>query len=81
MCKEPLGQLQIVFVDADAQQITGATAEASHVEHRPVGILPIGLSVQLRRLGVDQLQEPEEITVEMQVVKHLGVVRLRAALQ
>src|SRR5258705_9011775 len=77
----PPGQLKIVFLDRDLQMPTRAGTVVPHVEHRPLRIIPVGSLTESQRRLVHQLQVPEDVAVKVDVVDHLLVIRLGAALK
>src|SRR5258705_12735200 len=77
----PLGQLEIVFLDRDLQMPPRAGTVVPHVEHRPLRVVPVGSLTESQRRLVHQLQVPEDVAVKVDVVDHLLVIRLGAALK
>ncbi len=81
MLEHPPGERQVIVAHGDVEHPSRAGTVATHAEHRPVGIVPVGLAAELHSVLVDHLQEPQHAAVESRVVDDLDVVRLRAALE
>ena len=81
MRQAPLGQLHVVVLDGGVQEPSRARPIAAGVEHLPFRIGPVRGPARSERVLVDQLEKPEDLAVEMDVVDDLSVVRVGAPLE
>ena len=81
MHQTPLCQFEIVFLHRDAEMPARSRAVASLIEHVPFRIVPIGAAPGLHGELVHQFHPPQDFSVKVDVVDHLPVVGLGAALQ
>src|SRR5215831_16953692 len=67
-------QMQVFLGDCQVEQIKGTLAIASHIEHWPVRIIPIGFAALFEALFVSQFQPPEDFAAEVSVIEDLNIV-------
>ena len=82
--QRPFGELQLVVANRMLEDEPRAESVSAHVDHPPLRIGPVGLAAEGNRAVVDQIEQPNDVVVQRalrDVVEHLSVVRIGAALE
>jgi hypothetical protein len=81
MLEAPFRQFEIVMIDSGPQVPARAGPISTLVEHVPFGIIPVRYPAGFHRKLIHEFHVPEDLSVKVNVIDDVRIIRLCAALQ